>query len=54
MSNEEVVDFIRPRIAEGQKKLSEIVEELLDHCIADGEGLIEANETWCYSSILRS
>ncbi|EER19496.1 protein phosphatase 2c, putative [Perkinsus marinus ATCC 50983] len=41
MSNEEVVDFIRPRIAEGQKKLSEIVEELLDHCIADDPKLSE-------------
>ncbi|KAF4735699.1 hypothetical protein FOZ62_017184, partial [Perkinsus olseni] len=33
--NEDVIEFIRPRIANGQKKLSEIVEELLDHCMAD-------------------
>jgi protein phosphatase 1G len=32
---QEAVDFIRPRLLAGDKKLSEIVEELLDDCIAD-------------------
>ncbi|KAF4677252.1 hypothetical protein FOL47_002491 [Perkinsus chesapeaki] len=41
MSNEDVVKFIRPRIEKGEKKLSEIVEELLDHCIADDPKLTE-------------
>ncbi|KAF4666535.1 hypothetical protein FOZ61_007929 [Perkinsus olseni] len=41
MSNEDAIDFIRPRIANGQKKLSEIVEELLDHCMADDPKLSE-------------
>jgi protein phosphatase 1G len=34
-TNQEAVDFIRPRLLAGDKKLSEIVEELLDDCIAD-------------------
>ncbi|XP_044261089.1 probable protein phosphatase 2C 21 [Tribolium madens] len=43
MSNEEVVEFVRPRIQDSTKKLSQICEEMLDHCLApdtfiDGAG----------------
>lgn len=43
MSSQEVVDFVRPRILDGQTKLSQICEELFDHCLApntlgDGTG----------------
>ncbi|KAH8372724.1 hypothetical protein KR009_004045 [Drosophila setifemur] len=43
MSSEEVVDFVRPRIKDGNKKLSAICEELFDNCLApntmgDGTG----------------
>ncbi|XP_021927552.1 probable protein phosphatase CG10417 isoform X2 [Zootermopsis nevadensis] len=43
MSSQEVVDFVRPRIQGGQTKLSQICEELFDHCLApntlsDGTG----------------
>jgi len=33
MTNQEIVDFIRERI--GKKKLSEIVEDILDNCLAE-------------------
>lgn len=43
MSSQEVVDFVRLRIQEGQTKLSQICEKLFDHCLApntlgDGTG----------------
>ncbi|XP_044755645.1 probable protein phosphatase 2C 21 [Coccinella septempunctata] len=43
MSSQEVVDFIRPKIKENRQKLSSIIEELFDHCLApntmgDGTG----------------
>lgn len=43
MSSQDVVDFVRPRIMENPEKLSNICEELFDHCLApstvgDGTG----------------
>lgn len=43
MSSQEVCDFILPRLAEGREKLSQICEEMFDHCLApstmgDGTG----------------
>lgn len=43
MSSQEVVDYIRPKIKENREKLSSIIEELFDHCLAphtmgDGTG----------------
>ncbi|XP_044733042.1 probable protein phosphatase 2C 58 [Chrysoperla carnea] len=43
MSNEEVIEFVRPRLADGRRKISEICEEMFDHCLApntmgDGTG----------------
>ncbi|RZC32041.1 protein phosphatase 2C 21 [Asbolus verrucosus] len=43
MSSQEVVDFVRPSILEGREKLSQICEEMFDHCLApntmgDGTG----------------
>ncbi|XP_045491019.1 probable protein phosphatase 2C 58 isoform X4 [Colias croceus] len=43
MSSQDVCDFILPRLAEGREKLSQICEEMFDHCLApstmgDGTG----------------
>lgn len=43
MSSQDVCDFILPRLAEGRDKLSQICEEMFDHCLApstmgDGTG----------------
>lgn len=43
MSSQDVCDFILPRLAEGRERLSQICEEMFDHCLApstigDGTG----------------
>ncbi|XP_013180531.1 PREDICTED: probable protein phosphatase CG10417 isoform X1 [Papilio xuthus] len=43
MSSQDVCDFITPRLAEGRERLSQICEEMFDHCLApttmgDGTG----------------
>lgn len=43
MSSQDVCDFILPRLTEGREKLSQICEEMFDHCLApstmgDGTG----------------
>ncbi|CAH0406425.1 unnamed protein product [Chilo suppressalis] len=43
MSSQDVCDFIVPRLAEGRERLSQICEEMFDHCLApstmgDGTG----------------
>ncbi|KAJ1530442.1 hypothetical protein ONE63_005347 [Megalurothrips usitatus] len=43
LSSQEVVDFVRKRVQEGKLKMSQICEELFDHCLApntlgDGTG----------------
>lgn len=43
MSSQDVCDFIVPKLAEGREKLSQICEEMFDHCLApstigDGTG----------------
>ncbi|XP_050680774.1 uncharacterized protein LOC126976470 isoform X2 [Leptidea sinapis] len=43
MSSQDVCDFIIPRLAEGRERLSQICEEMFDHCLApstvgDGTG----------------
>lgn len=43
MSSQEVVEFVRPRLQENKDKLSQICEEMFDHCLApntmgDGTG----------------
>ncbi|XP_047988354.1 probable protein phosphatase CG10417 [Leguminivora glycinivorella] len=36
MSSQDVCDFILPRLAEGRERLSQICEEMFDHCLAPG------------------
>ncbi|XP_073943864.1 protein phosphatase 1G [Choristoneura fumiferana] len=36
MSSQDVCDFILPRLAEGRERLSQICEEVFDHCLAPG------------------